>query len=248
MTSAEIHAGLTFISSCLVAPRPGSWAAWERFLAGLGKMVDVADQTVERRAPIGFAHRGARAERPENTLAAFSRALELGATGLESDAWITSDGVAVLDHDGAVGRWWHRRRIADVDRAGLPPHVPSLEDLYEACGSRFELSLDVKDSSALRAILGAARAAAASTRLWLCHPDQTLLADWREVAPEARLVHSTRLTGPRRAPGNCFAQSYLDAVRRSRIDVVNMRGPEWNAALVDAVHDAGLLALAWDAQ
>ena len=34
---------------------------------------------------IGFAHRGARAQAPENTLEAFSLALELGATGLESD-------------------------------------------------------------------------------------------------------------------------------------------------------------------
>jgi glycerophosphoryl diester phosphodiesterase len=211
-------------------------------------MVVVSGETNERRVPIGFAHRGARAERPENTLAAFSRALELGATGLESDAWITSDGVAVLDHDGVVGRWWHRRRIGEVDRAGLPPHVPSLEDLYAVCGSRFELSLDVKDGSALGAILRSARAAVASTRLWLCHPDHRLLAGWREVAPETRLVHSTRMSGPRRAPGNRFAQSYLDAVRGSRIDAVNMRGPEWNAELVDAVHAVGLLALAWDAQ
>ena len=52
------------------------------------------------RAPIGFAHRGARAHAPENTLAAFSLALEMGATALESDVWLTADGVAVLDHDG----------------------------------------------------------------------------------------------------------------------------------------------------
>ena len=56
-----------------------------------------------RRPPIGFAHRGARAHAPENTLEAFRLALRLGATGLESDVWLTADGVAVLDHDGAVG-------------------------------------------------------------------------------------------------------------------------------------------------
>ncbi|HKY78076.1 MAG TPA: glycerophosphodiester phosphodiesterase family protein, partial [Acidimicrobiia bacterium] len=38
--------------------------------------------------PIGFAHRGARAQAPENTLEAFALALRLGATGLESDAWV----------------------------------------------------------------------------------------------------------------------------------------------------------------
>ena len=34
---------------------------------------------------------------------AFLLALRLGATGLESDVWLTADGEAVLDHDGAVG-------------------------------------------------------------------------------------------------------------------------------------------------
>ncbi|MGA1075335.1 MAG: glycerophosphodiester phosphodiesterase, partial [Ilumatobacteraceae bacterium] len=50
--------------------------------------------------PIMFAHRGARAHAPENTIEAFQLALRLGATGLESDAWLTADGVVVLDHDG----------------------------------------------------------------------------------------------------------------------------------------------------
>ena len=54
--------------------------------------------------PIAFAHRGARAYAPENTIEAFQLALRLGATGLESDVWVTSDGIAVLDHDGVVRR------------------------------------------------------------------------------------------------------------------------------------------------
>ena len=36
---------------------------------------------------------------PENTIEAFELALRLGASGLESDVWITADGVAVLDAD-----------------------------------------------------------------------------------------------------------------------------------------------------
>jgi hypothetical protein len=43
------------------------------------------------RPPIGFAHRGARADAPENTLEAFRLALDKGATGLESDVWLTAD-------------------------------------------------------------------------------------------------------------------------------------------------------------
>lgn len=58
-----------------------------------------------------YAHRGAAAERPENTLPSFRRALELGADALETDAWLTRDGAVVLSHDG------HGRRMCGVARA-----------------------------------------------------------------------------------------------------------------------------------
>jgi glycerophosphoryl diester phosphodiesterase len=60
------------------------------------------------------AHRGGRGLMPENTLAAFEHALELGVTTLEMDVAITADGVAVVSHDPALhagltrdarGRW-----------------------------------------------------------------------------------------------------------------------------------------------
>jgi glycerophosphoryl diester phosphodiesterase len=59
---------------------------------------------------IVYAHRGAPAERPENTLASFRRALELGADALETDVHLTADGavVAIHDPDGA--------RVAGVER------------------------------------------------------------------------------------------------------------------------------------
>ncbi len=47
-------------------------------------------------------HRGARGLAPENTLAAFERALEIGVTTLELDVAITADGVAVISHEPAL--------------------------------------------------------------------------------------------------------------------------------------------------
>ncbi|MFC7730850.1 glycerophosphodiester phosphodiesterase family protein [Actinomadura keratinilytica] len=44
-------------------------------------------------------HRGARGLRPENTLAGFAHALELGVDAVELDVGITADGVVVLNHD-----------------------------------------------------------------------------------------------------------------------------------------------------
>ena len=42
--------------------------------------------------PLVIAHRGASAEAPENTLAAFDRALALGVDGIELDVRLTRDG------------------------------------------------------------------------------------------------------------------------------------------------------------
>src|SRR4051794_35451571 len=47
-------------------------------------------------------HRGARGLAPENTLAAFARALTLGVTTLELDTAITRDGVVVVSHDSRL--------------------------------------------------------------------------------------------------------------------------------------------------
>jgi glycerophosphoryl diester phosphodiesterase len=46
-----------------------------------------------------YAHRGASAELPENTMAAFRRAIELGVDALELDIHATRDGVLVVAHD-----------------------------------------------------------------------------------------------------------------------------------------------------
>ena len=59
-------------------------------------------------------HRGARGLAPENTLAAFKRALDIGVTTIETDLGITHDGVVVIAHDrrlnaaltrGPDGKW-----------------------------------------------------------------------------------------------------------------------------------------------
>lgn len=54
--------------------------------------------------PTIVAHRGASGSAPENTLAAFRRALEIGATALELDVHCTADGQVVVMHDATVER------------------------------------------------------------------------------------------------------------------------------------------------
>lgn len=54
--------------------------------------------------PLNFGHRGANAAAPENTLAAFQKARELGADGIELDVMLCADGEPVVIHDFTVDR------------------------------------------------------------------------------------------------------------------------------------------------
>ena len=54
--------------------------------------------------PLIIAHRGASAYAPENTFAAFRRAIEAGADGIELDVRLAKDGVAVVFHDSSLKR------------------------------------------------------------------------------------------------------------------------------------------------
>jgi glycerophosphoryl diester phosphodiesterase len=76
-----------------------------------------------------IAHRGASGERPENTLAAFERAVELGADALEFDVRLTADGQVVVMHDPTVDR--------TTDLTG-PVRIQTLAALHTAdAGYRF---------------------------------------------------------------------------------------------------------------
>lgn len=196
-----------------------------------------------RQPPIGFAHRGARAHAPENTIEAFRLALRLGATGLESDVWLTADGAAVLDHDGVVGGRLRRRPIGEMLRSDLPDHIPTLAELYEACGVGVELSLDVKDPAATPEVIATARDVGAEERLWLCHPDLDTVASWRELTPTAQLVHSTRV-----ARLGMSHEAHAAELTRRDITAVNLHHSEWTGGTIALYHRFTRLALGWDAQ
>jgi glycerophosphoryl diester phosphodiesterase len=198
-----------------------------------------------RHPPIGFAHRGARAHAPENTLEAFRLAAKLGATGLESDVWLTADGEAVLDHDGVVRTGWRKRPIAEVRRDDLPEHIPTLAELYAEVGTGFEVSLDVKDPAAVDRVIEVARAAGdgAPGRLWLCHHDHEVVVGWRARFDDVRLVDSTRLRQIKEGPERRAA-----ALAEAGVEAVNLHHSDWTGGLTTLFHRFGVLCFGWDAQ
>ena len=200
-------------------------------------------------APITFAHRGARADLPENTLAAFGFALERGASGLETDAWCAADGEVVLVHDPRI--WvrlrgvvpW-RLRVAGTAAARLGHHrVPRLVDLYRELGSGYDLSIDLKDAQVGERIIEIAREVGDPGRLWLCSPSSRHLRRLRESAPEVRLVHSQTRS---RLPDS--VERHAADLAAGGLDVMNMHHSEWSRGLVTLFHRFDIRAFAWNCQ
>lgn len=106
-----------------------------------------------------FAHRGAKAVAPENTLPAFEQALALNADGIELDVHLSKDGQLVVIHDFTVDktttghgpvRSFTAAELAQLD-AGSHFHadfagtgVPTLVEVFDLVGDRCRINVEIK--------------------------------------------------------------------------------------------------------
>jgi glycerophosphoryl diester phosphodiesterase len=88
-----------------------------------------------------IAHRGASSAEPENTVAAFRRAVEMGADGIELDVRRTADDQLVVHHDATLADGRVIRQVSSVE---LPDHVPSLAVALDACDGAF-VNVEIKN-------------------------------------------------------------------------------------------------------
>ncbi len=192
---------------------------------------------------MGFAHRGARLEAPENTIEAFEIALGAGARGLETDCWLSADDEVVCVHNSTVTKGLRRRKVRQSTAAELAEFgVPRLADVYRRLGVDFDFSIDAKHPEVIGSMLHVAASAGATDRLWVCHPDLDVLVPWR-AQTSAHLVHS-RLRGTIATPIERHAYDLSVA----GIEVMNFHHTEWTGGLVSLFHRFGIKAFAWDAQ
>lgn len=114
--------------------------------------------------PVLIAHRGAAADAPENTIAAFELALEQGADGLDLDVHLSADEHPVVIHDftlerttdgaGPVGAL-RVRELKRLDAGGWRDRrfggqrVQTLQEVFERFRDRTRFWLELKGGSAL---------------------------------------------------------------------------------------------------
>lgn len=134
-----------------------------------------------------YAHRGAAAERPENTLVSFERAVEIGVDALEMDVHLTRDDQLIVAHDDTGMRMaatpvaWSSIDLVDAQRldvgwgfvaadgtrpfAGKGIRVPLFADVLDAFPC-VRINVDIKkDERAIGAMLGLLEAKRAVDRV-----------------------------------------------------------------------------------
>jgi len=153
--------------------------------------------------PLVLGHRGASAEAPENTLAAFRRALELGADGFELDVWRCGSGEAVVIHDEDavrtgqspvrvtrtplpllreldVGRW-----RGDAFRRERIPALSEVLDTFPSAVVNVELkSGRIPDLGLAREVVRTLRQHQAEPRVVVSSFSVSLLGAFRALAPD----------------------------------------------------------------
>jgi glycerophosphoryl diester phosphodiesterase len=190
-----------------------------------------------------IAHRGASRERPENTLAAFTRAIELQADGIELDVHLSADGVLIVHHDAAPHdapspALAHRdisALTAEELRAfrvrGEP--IPTLDQVLEAVGNKLIVYCELKGP----------RTAGPVAKLFLQGRSRAAVHSF-----DHRQVAQARLLAPGLPRGVLEASYHI--VPTDTMASVDARDL-WQAAelidqaMVDAVHARGGRIVAW---
>ena len=110
-----------------------------------------SDWLIPRDKPLNVGHRGAMVSAPQNTLAAFRKAVEVGADGVGLDVHLSKDGVVVVIHDFSVDRTTDGTgRVAEKTLAELKAldaggkfspqfaggRIPTLTEVFDVLGGR----------------------------------------------------------------------------------------------------------------
>jgi glycerophosphoryl diester phosphodiesterase len=206
------------------------------------------------RVPWIIAHRGAAGHAPENTLAAFERAVELGTGFIETDLHLTRDGQFVAIHDSTLDRTTngkgtvHEFTLAEIrkvdaglwyDRSFMGEKVPTLEDVLEF-GRKHDVVfyLEVKYEAAWgmhHALVAALQKTQSAARTIVISFDPKTIGAIRSLDPSLMV-------------GILVEDPKIDAVKAALDVGARQVCPKWTLItkeLVARAHDAGLQVVTW---
>lgn len=108
-----------------------------------------------------IGHRGARGEKPENSITALRTGIESGADAIEFDIRVTRDGIPILTHDYLMYRTHHkidfisRHSLSELTKktAGSDHQVMTLEAALNECLGKTMLIIDMKEYRAVTPVV-----------------------------------------------------------------------------------------------
>jgi glycerophosphoryl diester phosphodiesterase len=222
----------------------------------------VANRWLAADRPLVIAHRGHSVEVPEQTLAAYTAAADLGAHMIEADVQCSRDGRLVMMHDTTLDRTTNGHgpvadrtfaELRELDAGGwfsatyAGEPIPSLDEVFELARDRglalcLEVKGDTREVTAHTAVL-VAQEVAARGRL-----DSDVLAsfDHQALAAAAQAVPGLVLA-PDRLPerGRSSAGDLIAQTRRIGAGIIQHHFADLSADVVNAVHAAGVAVWAW---
>jgi glycerophosphoryl diester phosphodiesterase len=222
--------------------------------AGRNERRAFASMGEHMRKPWIIAHRGASAHAPENTMAAFQRAVELGAPFIETDLHLTRDARFVAIHDKTLQRTTNgqgavqENTLADLrkldaglwfDRRFSGELIPTLDEIL-AFGREHDVVfyLEIKYEAAWgmhHALVAALQAAEALARTMVISFDPRTLRSVRELDASIMIgLLSERDEGD-------LVETALEIGARQ----ICPRHDAMTRALVDRAHEADLHVVTW---
>lgn len=194
-------------------------------------------QVKHRVAVIG--HRGGAALGPENTLATYQKAIEMGLDYLEIDVRVTRDGQFVILHDSTLERTTSGKgKVSDLDLAtirgfdaGDGQKVPTLEETLDVCRDKINIYLDHKEGP-IEALVGVIRAKGMEGHV-VVYDGVEECKEWKRVAPGIPVMPG--LPDEYDRPGGI-----ADFLKIVRVEILDGGINEWHKDLVDQAHASGV--------
>jgi glycerophosphoryl diester phosphodiesterase len=225
----------------------------------------------DSKLPLIIGHRGASAVAPENTLAAFARALEDGADGIEFDVRLAGDGVPVVIHDATlrrtanvdapiaslssadlsamdVGSWFNRRHPSRAVDAYARETVPTLARLFETVAPRrpllyVELKCAAREAAALvERVVAEVRAHSLEQRVVIESFTLAAIAEAKRIAPDMRAAAAFERRAGSPLPA---ARTLLARARACRADELALARSLVSRRTVEAARAGGLQTIVW---
>jgi len=222
-------------------------------------------RTPEGRPFLIIAHRGAPNHAPENTIAGFDKALDLGFTHVELDAQLTADGFAVVFHDSTVERTTDGSgplaghtlaELKELDAGGWfdsvfsGERIPTLEEVLLRYRDRAYLHLELKSEEPhLPAVVAGLLTRTGWPTVKLAEGNEK----WPETGVTISSFHKAQLERMRPLLPEMplawlvqeFSSEVLDASERANFQAVCPRAGNVSKEKVKAAKACGLRVRAW---